>query len=525
MSVADISRLHSMYVRLSDEFKSLWTFHQFAAGVFKSVFQKPAPYEIRFQEIYEEIRKASDMIQSAFPADALKMMQKSEGELQRAGVQLLKADAEIGASVLRRFFERLRQQDEKIIFNLIKFYFYVDSVNGEQRDKIDFLFTRIGEEYIEDRDEYSTRDSLELRSQMQGLLAIRPIETPSPGQLETLIETIQLIRNEIHRAATFEELSELNLVKRIRELKHRIGDLYFHPDVLLPIIDCNVTAKNRFRKLYLMEEQRIIHDSSKLLANEEAIARSFGQSNPELIGELQRFKEFKEKFDESRATSNVKQDVITRLKASMNSILNQLDHDLVPERDHHDQSPASILLDEAQRTDRIESKFGQDPVLQPYLTRMLSVLEFFPDDASSERIANAPETSGLRLEPWEVAAYQKVFGTRSLVENETEDLMVIFLRAAALRIKVEEEARQLAALPSGGSPTNEFLRSVRETLERARELDAELKAFLHESMFDSESHLLRCLYRSRLRLLRGFSGLWLVHDQYASGPPRRSGEI
>src|SRR5688572_11808515 len=118
MSVAEIGQLHNRYVRLSDKFKAAWTYNQFAGGVFKNILQRPLPYKVDFQKIFEEIRKAGDTIQTSASPQAIPMMERCERELTNVFKLLVDADSAITASILRRFFERLRNQDEKIIFNL-----------------------------------------------------------------------------------------------------------------------------------------------------------------------------------------------------------------------------------------------------------------------------------------------------------------------------------------------------------------------------------------------------------------------
>ena len=46
MSVTEIGLLHARYVRLSDRFKSIWTYHQFASGLFKNLVRAPLPYNV-----------------------------------------------------------------------------------------------------------------------------------------------------------------------------------------------------------------------------------------------------------------------------------------------------------------------------------------------------------------------------------------------------------------------------------------------------------------------------------------------
>jgi len=516
VSVAEIAQLHNRYVRVSDCFKAVWTFHQFASGVFKNFLTVPLPYNIPFQQIYEEIRRAGEMIQSSNAALAGQMMEKSERELAGVIARQIHADQQIGASILRRFFEKLRNQDEKIIFNLIKFYLYADSIDGEQRDKLDFLFTRIAEEFIEDRGEYSSRDSLELKGQVQGLVGVRPAKVVRPEQVAELIRTVKLLQEEVERVTQFEQFTDRSLLHRSRELKHSIGDQFLNADVMMAIVSLNIATKNRFALLYRDEETKIVEDARKLLANEDAIARGFGDTNPDLLEEMARFKAFKSEFDESRAQSNVKYNVITGLKTSLHNILAQLDRNLDASSSSDDDDDGSSLFLDQHDPDRIVAKFGDDPVLYGSLDRLLSVLESFDDDAPGEQIVASPATKNLRLETWEVDAFRKLYRNMPPIEGETEDLHLLFLRAAALRIRIDDQASAISVVAVRTQPDRLLLEEIKESLDRAKELDHKFKEFLHEGLCYSSQKNLHRLYRSRLRLLRGFSGLWLVYDSFAT---------
>ncbi len=514
MSVTEIGQLHNRYLRLSEKFKALWTYNQFAAGVYKNFLDRPIPYNINFQGIYDSIKKASDVIQTGVPSNASPMMDKSEKDLQVVIQQLVEADQAITASILRRFFEKLRRQDEKIVFYLIKFQIYADLVTGEGLDKLDFLFTKIAENYIEERGEYSSKDTLELRKTFHSLTSIRPMDFGTSEDIAELIRTIRGIREEIQKVEAIEQLTDQNLLVRARELKHAIKDKFFHPDVLVEIVNANVTSKNRFMRLYRDEEDRLVEDARRLLENEDAIAQGFGQTNPELIEEMNRFKKFKQEFDDSRAQSNVKHNVVTQLKASMNSILNQLDRGLDSETGFEEMNDPFFL--QAGHGDLIESKFGQDPLLHPYLERMVTVLDSQDRDNDLTGAGGpvAPEVKALRLEPWEVTSFQKLFWNRARGPGETDELLTLYLRGACLRVKIDEEASILSAVRSSEEADSELLVKVNESLDRAKELDQTFKEFLQEGIYSNPKNLHR-LYRSRLRLLRGFSGLWLVFDQFA----------
>jgi len=513
MSVAEIGLLQGRYVRLSDRFKSIWTYHQFASGVFKSLLQSPLPYHIDFQNTYDRIRAANANLHASQMQEAASALGLCELALDRITAQLVRADDQVSASSVRRFFEKLKRQDEGIVQYLIKFYLHADAVEGDRRDKLDYLFTRIGEEFSADRGVFASRSSLEFREQVISLVSLLRAPEAPQEEVVRLIRAIRGIRDDIQSAAAFEELTERNLLKNARLFKHRLGHIYFQPDVLMSIVELNVATKNKFLRLYAKEEERIVDDAQKLVEHGPAIERNFGYTNPELVEEISRFREFKQRFDVSRSASNVKHDVITHLKQSMTNILTQLDRGLGDDDSQAADLPLSFFS-EAERVENITSRFA-DPLLHPYLMQIAEAIDVADPSVMPEEVAEFPNIKELRLEPWEIAGYQKLFERRAAeTEEDNQDLWILYMRAAALRVKVDAEATMLAASTGAGVTAEpELLAAAKQSLDCGKELDEQFNEFLHEAVYYSNPKILHHLYRSRFRLLRGFSGLWLIYDR------------
>ncbi|MGZ8709056.1 MAG: hypothetical protein ACXW28_02430 [Thermoanaerobaculia bacterium] len=514
MTVVELGALHARYVRASDRFKAIWTAHQFASGALRNLLGARVPYEIDFSKLFESIKNVSAILNAAQMTAASQALDRVDAALGRATQTLLDADERIAASVLRRFFERLKRQDDNIIQFLIKFYLYADAVEADRRDKLDFLFTRLGEDFIPSRGEYVTRESLPLRQRVIALVSILRVAEPPGDEIIRLIQAVRSMRDEIASAQRFDDLVERNLLRNARAFKHRVGDLYFHHDVLLAIIELNIEAKNRYLRLYGPEEQRLIEETEKLVAHGAAIERNFGDTNPELIDEIARFREYKERFDVSRAESNVKSDVVARLKASMNSILAQLDRG-IEEEELAPQIIPETFFDEAQQNELVIERFGRAEPLLDNLLRMASAIGLVDASVEPDEVVQLPCARELRLEPWEAGAYQKLFERRAAeAEEDNEELWMLYLRAAALRLKVDEEATILAtAMAAGVRPEPELLTRAKKSLDLAKELDEQFGDFLQEAVYYGNRRILHQLYRSRFRLLRGFSGLWLIYDR------------
>ena len=512
--VAEIGLLQSRYVRLSDRFKSIWTYHQFASGVFKSLLTTPLPYHIDFQNTYDRIRSANANIHASQVQEAASALGLCELALDRIATQLVHADDQIVASSVRRFFEKLKRQDEGIVQYLIKFYLYADAVEGDRRDKLDYLFTQIGEEFSVERGAFASRSSLEFREQIISLVTLLRLPEAPQEEVVRLIRAIRGIRDDIQSADAFEELTERNLLKNARLFKHRLGHLYFQPDILMSIVELNVATKNKFLRLYAEEEERIVDDAQKLIEHGPAIERNFGYTNPELVEEISRFREFKQRFDVSRSASNVKHDVITHLKQSMTNILKELDRGLGGGEDSETADPPLSFFTEAERVENITSRFA-DPLLHPFLMQIAEAIDVADPTVMPEEVADFPNVKELRLEAWEIAAYQKLFDRRAAeTEEDAEELWMLYMRAAALRLKVDVEATMLAASTGAGVlPEPELLAAAKDSLDCGKELDEQFNGFLHEAVYYSNPKILHQLYRSRFRLLRGFSGLWLIYDR------------
>lgn len=515
MSAVEVGALHGRYVRVSDRFKAMWTYHQFASGTFRNLLDVALPYDVDFPAAYEGIKALAGMFNEIQAARAAAELDRAEASLAAITKTLLAADDRVSPSLLRRFFEKLKRQDDNIIFYLIKFYLYADAVEGDRRDKLDFLFTRIGEDYSPERGEYVSRESLEFRERVLALVGILRVAPAPREEVVRMIRAVRSLRDDIVGAATFDEITERGLVKSARTFKHRIGDFYFDADILIAIIDLNIATKNGFLRLY--EGDRLADDAEKLLEHGTALERNFGEGHPGLAEDFARFRQYKERFDTLRAESNLKHDVIARLKASMSTILAQLDRGLdagAGEAGPIEELPDE-LFDETRHAVSLRDRFGREDVLLDYLVRLASGIDLVSVALPLDELLQLPCARELRLEEWEAAAYQKLFDRRPPeAEEDNDELWMLYLRAAALRIKVDEEATTLAtAMAAGVRPDADLLPRARRSLDVAKELDEQFNDLLQEAVYYANPRILRQLYRSRFRLLRGFSGLWLIYDR------------
>ncbi len=119
--------LNLRYTGLSDRFRSLWTFYQFLGGVYKHQSRGPLPYDYDFQALYRDVQGLVPKVGVGTNPDArtIQEFEKLERELGRIHHELSKLEREFSPSMLRKFFDHLKNQDEKILYALVKFYILI----------------------------------------------------------------------------------------------------------------------------------------------------------------------------------------------------------------------------------------------------------------------------------------------------------------------------------------------------------------------------------------------------------------
>jgi hypothetical protein len=136
-------------------------------------------------------------------------------------------------------------------------------------------------------------------------------------------------------------------------------------------------------------------------------------------------------------------------------------------------------------------------------------------DRPPAQITETPEVRNLKLEPWEVESYRSLAGPDIERGTADWDLACFFLSSAALRVKMEEEAAEIARLENDTNQERlfEILEKSAQSLERARDTDHRFKWFIDDMLFRGQTHKLEQVYRSRFRFLHVYSGLWLDHQR------------
>ncbi|MBL8114198.1 MAG: hypothetical protein JNK60_15055 [Acidobacteria bacterium] len=571
MSIVDLKDLHQAYTRLSEKFKTLWTFHQFLQGLHKTFFQDAPPYKIDFQALYNDIKRITELMTFQPPAVVLDTINKHEAQLDGMYRTIWEADGKLAPNYVRRFFEKVRTEDEKLLLSLLRFYFYARNVSGDVLDKMDFLITLVGARRSLDDGHYMPRFPQELQKLFGGYLALTKRQPVDPGEVRGLVMAFDQLRKDIEACSRFEDLTEKKILENVRTLKHRVGAAFYSVEVLSAILETNLAAKNKFQKLYEDEEKRISDSTRALDEIEQELERNPAFQQAELREEFQRFKEIREEFEKDKTEGQVRAQDVTRLSESIGSLLAKVDPESKLEStatftrktartvaaDPYEQIVAYSLRD-PQAMARAEtvaatvrdareardardardarpsagSERGTEPNYYPaqeqpqqtgplhdaliaeWAGKILSTVDLMDEGTGSRSSIYGRAIARLRLEAWEISSARRVLREELSQDGHLRERDFLLLEAASLRVRMDEMASEMKEAPEGKPEMAppEKLRDCAACLGRSQELDRRFRATIEREAREGIRERLNETTRSRFRLLRTFAGLWLLHN-------------
>ncbi len=547
MKTAGAHGISERYTGLSDRFRSLWTFFQFLAGVYKHRGDGAIPYEYDFQALYQRIQGIVPRIGDHVDKLVLIEFETIERELERIHGELTRLERTFPPSYLRRFFDHLKRQDEKILFALVKFYLMAKHPSQETFDKLDILLTRLAETPA-DNDELMQRARPELLSTFERLAAFAGLAVLPPEEEKPLIEAVKELHDEFERIGDFDTLVQSRVYDRLRGFKTRIGRAMLHPPLLVEITATNIAARNRFRELFDIEERQLLEGTNRIFDIERYLTKNPGLATREIKDKIDVFRQSRVRFEDARRQHNVKRSDILELRQSMHDVLAHFEStaaDVLATGVPTDRSVAARaskpleLVDEVAEIEpapirperELEPAGGRspgeppitsitdllpsDPLLNEVLHKIMFALELVIWDRTPEQVVEAPEIRSLGLEAWEVETYRQMAEQQESDDSEDRQLQRFFLTSAALRVKMEEERREIERLASSSKPDRlfEMLETSASSLDRAREIERRFLWFIDDMLYRAETEQLEQIYRSRFRFLYAYAGLWLDHQK------------
>ncbi len=510
-TVQDLSVLHRRYADLSHRFRAGWTFHQFLQSLGKSILQRTEDkYSSDFQDLYNALKEVSQSLNASESGRMRGRLDAVDRQLTEMMAALDEEDNRVSPDMTRQFFRRVKTYDDKILTQLVKFYLYIQRGGPwphDRLDKVDFLLARMSEQEDERTGEVVLCDAPRLGEIFQGFWALLGAEPADPGVVAEKRAAIDALRAEVIKIDGLERLNESALLRRFRDLKHDLGALFFEPDLLLAIQETNLALKSRIQKLYHQEERRIVAEYQRVFELEREVP-----VDRELDQELTDFRKDIERFEKKLQSQEFKLEDIAQIRQRVRMLLPRLSAGRQATQGFEGTRSGTLttgehILNASAKATESPLETHEELIGEPY-RRVVEALREVNPEMAPERAVLIPEIFPLRLEPREVLAYQRLFG-RKPCDRELEQFL---LQAAALRVRVNDEAQEVTSILDETSITGDSPVYGRARL-TTRLADDYLWRFSHilsQALLAPDANESRQLEVLRMRLMRDYSGLWLL---------------
>jgi len=524
------------YQRLTDKFRTLWVFQQFLQGL-AAVLPSGgvAGTSSAFTPLYEQIKRIKEGRATRPPDDLLNEVSRLDVALDGLHTSLLLEDRKVPPHVLRQFFEKSGRDDDRELVPLLKFYFFARQLSPDDLDKVDFLLTRVGTRRLPDGG-LELKPAAELADLCGTFLTLTGREEADPVEVRSVLNILEVLRKDIEACARFEDLIRKKPLENIRTLKRRMGNVFYTAEVLQALLASNVAAKRKFQTLYRQEEERILATSRHLLELEAELALDPRFQTDEFQADFRRFRREREDFEKQSKRRGVRPRDVRRLKEAIHRILSRVEPSAAADFDGLSESTAGGTT--AGRRARREPSLAPvtpspgrttgvapvvdvawhaeaDPLTLSAATRILHSADLAGVGAGPGQAAASDTLQRLRLEPWEVQAAMTLARLDETPSRGPDALGRLLFNAAALRLRMDEEAaalRLLIAPRSGILPAPGTLKVTAACLARAQDIDWLFRGALQDAGGEGDSERHRQLTRSRFRHLRAYTGLWLLHN-------------
>ena len=528
------------YTTLADRFRSLWTFHQFLSSVINHLGEGPIRYVYDFQGLHRRLQGMVHTVGVGGSSAAVPELDQIERELDRIHRELSRIELGYAPSVLRRFFDHINRQDQKVLCALIKFYLMFKHFEQDTLDKLDILCTRLAEAPGDGR-VAAPREASELLRSFRSLGEFTDLPGLPAAEAAPLVEAVRSIRHEFESIDGADAEAASKVYERYRRLKQRLGTNVLQPQLMAEIVTANIVAKNRFRQLFEFEEQRVLGNSNRISEIERYLSRHPELADDELRRQLDDFRHFRIRYESGRRQENVKRDDITEMTRAMHAVLARFDSatnrplrvptgpvDAQPAAELH---AASVGPDRVAQSDEprgasaaaaemgdgasVSKLLPPDPLISEPLHKIMFALELVVWDRLPGQVAQAPEIQRLGLDSWEIDSYRMLIDQTLEQGTAESELARFFLASAALRIKMDEEREEISRLEAAQNPDRlyELLEHSAQSLERARDVERRFQWFIDDMLFRGDTNKLENVYSSRFKFLHSYSGLWLAHQR------------
>ena len=137
-TVQELSVLHRRYADISHRFRAAWTFHQFLQSLAKTLLQRVEDqHSTEFQNLYSGLKEISQSLNASESERIRHRLEAIDRRLTELIGSLDEEDTKVTPDLLRQFFRRVKNYDEKILTQLVRFYLYAHVAGPWPSDRLD----------------------------------------------------------------------------------------------------------------------------------------------------------------------------------------------------------------------------------------------------------------------------------------------------------------------------------------------------------------------------------------------------
>lgn len=136
--------------------------------------------------------------------------------------------------------------------SLLRYLYQKHSCEDSDRDKADFTITfmyRVLEVPMRNTEEWAEEGPSRFEEEIYIILG-EDVVQPLPEEHRQLVREFPFIRQEIEDVRHFDKLMDSGVMQRVRDIKQRFGQSFYHPRVLATIAEYNVFMGTRFDELF-----------------------------------------------------------------------------------------------------------------------------------------------------------------------------------------------------------------------------------------------------------------------------------
>ena len=412
--------------------------------------------------------------------------------------RLAERDRTVPPASLRQHLRRRLGANSQQLIDLLAFYLLVDSGgpwDSDRVDKVDLLITRLSQRFTDSSTEL---DPERLRRVLRTLPAQGPA-TITRLEREAFEANLAGIQAGVEAADSLSQLLRDGTLQRYRDLKHRIGHLLLHPELLQAVIETNQQLQRKIERL-----------NSRTLTGIFSTYQSIfdtglkGRISPALRQEIDQLGGRFDQFEQRIKQREIRLTELEEFWSTLREISTRVDEAAVVE------PPVEQPAEHPPTGMPAVADASEDWLTEDLMALLDLLREHDSKGWPADFVALSPGEE-FELDPREIVAFRRL----SKDEPIDRDVEMFLLKGAALRRCIKRSARALAKV-SDVEIARELpvFAIARQAAQLAESFLTRYSQAVGRAILDGDAEEAQKLQLLRMRLVRESAGIWLqVHQQ------------